>query len=1064
MANGAFKFKDNSGNVVSFISGSGSDMLFSGGTLDLSGMTGLTLGNLTLSGTTQNAISASHAASYLLTSSFNTYSGTTDTVIGTLQTSTSSLNSFTSSATTRLNSIEGVSGSYATTGSNLFKGNQTISGSIIPAVDNTYDLGSVTNQFRDLYLSSASLYIDGTKVLGSTAQELQITTDTGQSFKILEAGSDNITLQSVDGNIELKSSGGGDVILDPTTGVIALKGTTTLYAGNKILSSDGNAIQIGNSATITGSLIVTGFIETQELRTTYISSSILYRSGSTKFGDELSDTHTFTGSLLVSGTISIPGSGLISGSSQILNGSGVFSGSAQLPSGIVSSSAQTIANLPSGTVSGSVQVDVMSTTNIARLATTGSNVFTSNQIITGSITTTSNIGVGGVPSGTYGTLSVFGGISIKDNNNAKLEIGRYSSGASNSYIKLGANSNSLRFTNAGDIADIMELTNSGSLGLGVTPSAWGGSSKAFQIGARMSVYNDGFNNALFGNNTYYNGSDNYYINTAAAGRFYLENTGAFLWQQAPSGTAGNPITFTTAMTLNASGNLGLGTTDTQTFRLAVDGPNVGQGDSTTTIRIFDTTSATTGTGGGISFAGYFSGVSSIINTLSYIKGGKENSTGGDYASYLSFGTRINGGSPSEKLRITSGGNIGVGTSTPTNKLEIVGGNTTVGQLSVGNTDVTYSAGVNFLTSGTNRGFVGWRHTNSGSPFNLTGIHLFNTDNSNIVFGTNNSVKAVINVDGNLGINTTEPTQKLHVSGYIRTNGVSIFKTGGSIAGFIGHEQDWFGTGSSNNLICASEGGNDFKVFTNGGTAERITATTTGYVYLGKGWSATNHRINLEVAQGNRILVVSAYAGASNDSVLISAASGANYNAAANVMAVTTNSSTGRSISAGGTINASGNDYAEYMLKAVTDTISKGDIVGIDNEGLLTNIFSDSVSFVVKSTNPSYVGGDAWGTVVGKRPERTTDQTEEEFAPILAEFEVRLEVERQKVDRIAFSGQVPVNLTGATVGDYIIPMSTEDGKITGQAITNPSFNQYKISVGKVWKIMEDGRAFIAVKIG
>ena len=274
----------------------------------------------------------------------------------------------------------------ATTGSNLFKGDQTISGSIIPAVNSSYDLGSPTNEFRHLYLSSASLYIDGTKVLGSTTQELQITTDTGQSFKILEAGSDTITLQAADGNITLATSGGGDVILDPTSGVIALKGTTTLYAGNKILSSDGNAIQIGNSVTMTGSLIVTGFIETQELRTTYISSSILYRSGSTKFGDELTDTHSFTGSLSVSGSISVPESGLVSGSSQItysglsgvpsgiisgsaqlpsglvsgssqvLNGSGVFSGSAQLPSGIVSSSAQTIANLPSGTVSGSSQI------------------------------------------------------------------------------------------------------------------------------------------------------------------------------------------------------------------------------------------------------------------------------------------------------------------------------------------------------------------------------------------------------------------------------------------------------------------------------------------------------------------------------------------------------------------------------------------------------------------------------------------------------------------------------------------------------------------------------------
>ena len=375
---------------------------------------------------------------------------------------TGSMGSLSSSMATSMNDLSSSMGSImATTGSNLFKGNQTISGSIIPAVNGLYDLGSITNEFRDLYLSSASLYIDGTKVLGSTTQELTITTDTGQSFKILEAGSDTITLQAADGNITLATSGGGDVILDPTSGLIALKGTTTLYAGNKILSSDGNAIQIGNSVTMTGSLIVTGFIETQELRTTYISSSILYRSGSTKFGDELGDTHSFTGSLTVSGSISIPSSGLVSGSSQItygglsgvpsgiisgssqlpsglvsgsvqvLNGSGVFSGSAQLPSGIVSGSAQTIANLPSGVVSGSaqtianlpsgtvsgssqvlngttihsgsffngisvvsgsVQVDVMSTTNIARLATTGSNVFTGAQTINASNVGRINLG------------------------------------------------------------------------------------------------------------------------------------------------------------------------------------------------------------------------------------------------------------------------------------------------------------------------------------------------------------------------------------------------------------------------------------------------------------------------------------------------------------------------------------------------------------------------------------------------------------------------------------------------------------------------------------------------
>ncbi len=291
MANGAFKFKDNSGNVVSFISGSGPNISFSGGTLDLSGMTGLTLGGLTISGSIQNAQTASSAPSYLLTSSFNTYSS-----------------------------------SLATTGSNLFKGNQTISGSIIPAVDNAYDLGSVTHQFRDLYLSSASLYIDGTKVLGSTAQELQITTDTGQSFKILEAGSDTITLQSADGNITLTSSGGGDVIMDPTNGIIALKGTTTVYSGHKIVSSDGNSIQFGNGIAVTGSIIstvtplVSGSSQISYTGLSNIPSGIISSSTQvTGFGFATTGSNAFTGTQTITGSLYISSDLVVQGSSSLQN-------------------------------------------------------------------------------------------------------------------------------------------------------------------------------------------------------------------------------------------------------------------------------------------------------------------------------------------------------------------------------------------------------------------------------------------------------------------------------------------------------------------------------------------------------------------------------------------------------------------------------------------------------------------------------------------------------------------------------------------------------------------------
>jgi hypothetical protein len=180
------------------------------------------------------------------------------------------------------------------------------------------------------------------------------------------------------------------------------------------------------------------------------------------------------------------------------------------------------------------------------------------------------------------------------------------------------------------------------------------------------------------------------------------------------------------------------------------------------------------------------------------------------------------------------------------------------------------------------------------------------------------------------------------------------------------------------------------------------------------------------------------------------------NGAATGYSLGKNSGTNRSINAGGTINASGADYAEYMIKAIEDDIAKGDIVGIDENGLLTNIFENSISFVVKSTDPSYIGGDTWFNEI--RPLEDATQKEKD------EFEERYQAARAKVDRIAFSGQVPCNVYDAQVGDYIIAVQLEDGKIGGQAIANPTFEQYQISVGKVWKIMDDGRAWVAVKIG
>jgi len=59
---------------------------------------------------------------------------------------------------------------------------------------------------------------------------------------------------------------------------------------------------------------------------------------------------------------------------------------------------------------------------------------------------------------------------------------------------------------------------------------------------------------------YFDGTNAIYSATGTAVSQYRANTGNHFWYTAPSGTAGNPITFTQAMTLDASGNLLVGTT------------------------------------------------------------------------------------------------------------------------------------------------------------------------------------------------------------------------------------------------------------------------------------------------------------------------------------------------------------------------------------------------------------------------------------------------------------------------------------------------------------------------
>ena len=221
--------------------------------------------------------------------------------------------------------------------------------------------------------------------------------------------------------------------------------------------------------------------------------------------------------------------------------------------------------------------------------------------------------------------------------------------------------------------------------------------------------------------------------------------------------------------------------------------------------------------------------------------------------------------------------------------------------------------------------------------------------------------------------------------------------------------------------------------------QNMTLDASGNLLVGP-TSGSVHTFSKAAALGSGILTVSSSTTGYTTATFYGA-DNTGANAANTAMLINKNNTTGRSINGAGTINASGADYAEYMTKASDFVLAKGGIAGIDANGKLTNVFADAISFVVKSTDPSYVGNDKWGVDLEGDA---------------------LEAARQLVDRIAFAGQVPVNVTGAKAGDYIVPVVDGTG-IKGIAVTSPTFEQYQIAVGKVIAIDTDGRARIIVKV-
>jgi hypothetical protein len=269
---------------------------------------------------------------------------------------------------------------FATTGSNDFIGDQIITGRLIVTAS-----GGAEFKVNDNGTINSTA-IDGFNIIGPlTVVDYSLTAQGGVTASAVQTN----RIQST-GNILLKpdvsdprylniyNTAAQDTHITASGGYLFLGDDTTYVNVNNygtdhnIFVRADNGLSIDADTTITGSLNVTGAITASSLivtdatitnlHTVYETSSVIYSSGSNQFGDDLTDTQTLWGDVIITGSISVNGQTFSNGTSGTSGTSGV-----------------------SGT-NGTSGVDGTSGTSgvspsVTGFATTGSNTFTGAQTI-----------------------------------------------------------------------------------------------------------------------------------------------------------------------------------------------------------------------------------------------------------------------------------------------------------------------------------------------------------------------------------------------------------------------------------------------------------------------------------------------------------------------------------------------------------------------------------------------------------------------------------------------------------------------------------------------------------
>ena len=160
-----------------------------------------------------------------------------------------------------------------------------------------------------------------------------------------------------------------------------------------------------------------------------------------------------------------------------------------------------------------------------------------------------------------GTLTVTGSATVEFADGSAASPSITNDGDTNTGIFFPA-ADTIAFTEGG--AEVARFDSAGNFGLGVTPtSTWNSAFKVTEIKAAGNAFFAGGSGwTLMSSNAFYGASGWQYGATGNLATAYEQFNGTHVFKIAPNnaGAAGATCNFTQAMTLDASGNLGIGTT------------------------------------------------------------------------------------------------------------------------------------------------------------------------------------------------------------------------------------------------------------------------------------------------------------------------------------------------------------------------------------------------------------------------------------------------------------------------------------------------------------------------